>query len=196
MAFVAQRLSRHCGQRCAHVSLFGIPRSLSLLVVGYVWLKWWIFCFMFLLYMFLPLSTTPTVSLLTRLHAAEYHIVLSIPSSRNSSCLPPQRGFLARILQAQYGFVSLPSCRCRIIYTLICSFSVRPLDAGPKLLPGLIKSYRPQVFGSMVVWHTQNVYTLQHLYLLCHTRNFQTIVAVVIFVALHIYIHKNKCKYE
>lgn len=150
--------------------------------------------------MFLPLSSTPIVSLLTRPHAAEYHIVLSILSSRNSSYSPPPRGFLARILQAQYGFVSLPSCRCRIIYTLICSFSVRALDAGPKLLPGLIKSCRPQVFGSMVVWHTQNVYTLQQLYLLCHTRNFRTIVAVRIFVALYIYVslllHKHKCKYE
>lgn len=52
----------------------------------------------------------------------------------------------------------------------------------------------------MVVWHTQNVYTLQQLYLLCHTRNFRTIVAVRIFVALYIYVslllHKHKCKYE
>lgn len=117
----------------------------------------------------------------------------------NSSSLPPLRVFFVPIIQAQYGFVSLPSCRCRIIYTLICSFSVRALDAGPKLLPGLIKSCRPQVFGSTLVWHTQNAYTLQHLYLLCHTRNFLTIVAVAVFVALHIYVglllDKYKCSF-
>lgn len=37
MAFVAQRLSRHCGQRCAHVSLFGIPSRA--LAMGYARMK-------------------------------------------------------------------------------------------------------------------------------------------------------------
>lgn len=39
MAFVAQHLSRHCDQLCAHVSLFGIPRKRGVLPVGYTWFK-------------------------------------------------------------------------------------------------------------------------------------------------------------
>lgn len=39
MAFVAQHLSRHCEQRCAHVSLFRIPRKRGVLPVGYTWFK-------------------------------------------------------------------------------------------------------------------------------------------------------------